>query len=205
MSDVTLIFHPCPLPEETRWWTYHPRAFVDIDIDDVLEECDGLLSSHREYHGVTQNVSRRTCVFTGDILKAKKHLPGYYNLLFYQWEESSITLNIKERIEDVCGHQFDYALFHCYLDGTATIGYHNDKESLDGEIASVSVGCPRKFRIREIDQTKGYCAQYELGNGDFLVMKKGMQRLYKHSIIKELRITEPRCNWTFRNFPWYTR
>lgn len=172
-------------------WVYHPKEFEDISVDDVIEECNELWGD-----GL-----RRSCVFTSDIAKARKILMGYDGVEIYEWENSPISQQVKERVEEKLDVVFDYALLHCYADGMANIGYHNDKESLDHEIASVSVGQPRKFRIREIDQTKGWIDEYLLGDGDLLVMEKGMQRLYKHGIPKEPGVVNPRCNWTFRQFP----
>jgi len=119
-------------------------------------------------------------------------------------------------VEELCGRTIDYALLHLYKDGTAHIGWHNDKEALDGEIVSVSFGHPRLFRIKGIDQTSGWLKEYTLGHGDVLIMKRGMQRLYKHSVPKQLKIKSSvdgvevaspaasaaaRCNYTCRNFP----
>lgn len=199
-SKLHIVFHEAPYPDEKTWWSYRPGVFSNVDIDEVLEECESLLSGHRDYQGISREISRKSCVFTSDISKARRYLTGYGDILFYPWETSPITLDIKSQVETYCGHAFDYALFHCYENGKATIAYHNDKESLNGEIASVSIGTRRKFRIRELEQTRGFCAEYELGHGDLFIMKKGMQRLYKHSVPKQLGIKEPRCNWTFRNF-----
>jgi alkylated DNA repair dioxygenase AlkB len=203
-KTLALVFHDAPQPDYQRWWTYYPGTFADVKVDNVVKECGNLLSAYRNIYGEGKEVSRKSCVFTSNVAKAKRHLPSYRDILFYLWEDSPITSAIKAEVEERCGHSFDYALFHIYENGSATIAYHNDKESLDGEIASVSVGCRRKFRIRELDQTSGFLTEYELGGGDFLIMKKGMQRLYKHCIPKQLRIKEPRCNWTFRNFPTWS-
>ena len=186
--------------EDTEWWSYHPRVFADIDVDSVVEEVAELLSNQRSYNGEVQTVSRLSCVFTDDIKQFRRQLPNYHDMLVYSWDRSPSTENIKERLEERMGHSFDYVLFHIYSDGTASIGYHNDKESLNGEVVSVSLGQRRKFRIRTPGQTVGYLREYLLGEGDLFVMKKGMQRKYIHGVPKELRVKEKRLNWTFRSF-----
>jgi len=185
---------------EEELWSYHPGEFADISLEEVMEECDHLLSGNRIYEGEEQTLLRRSCVFTNDVKRARRYLPSYHDVEFYTWDQSPITLDIKRRVQELRGHAFDYALFHCYPNGKANIGYHNDKEALNSSVASVSIGHPRRFLIRKIDQTRGFIAEYRLGGGDFFVMKRGMQRGYKHSIPKELKIKEPRCNWTFRTF-----
>lgn len=182
------------------FWNYYPNIFTDIKIANVINECNNLWNSSRNYYGQEINVTRKSCVFTDNISVFRKNLPSYNDINCYEWKKSPITLLLKTDLESILDHKFDYVLLHCYTDGKANIAYHNDKESLDGLVASVSIGAKRKFRIRKIDETKGYLEEFELGNGDLFVMEKGMQRRYLHSIIKQLRINEPRCNWTFRNF-----
>lgn len=188
------------MTDEQELWSYHPDIFSDIELEEVLKECGKLLSAQRVYKGQEKTVSRFSCVFTNSKREARKKLPSYDDMQFYRWHTSPTTLEIKKRLEIIVGHPFDYVLFHHYVDGTASIGYHNDKESLDGEVASVSVGQKRKFRIRKINETSGYIKEFLLGGGDLLIMKKGMQRKYKHGVPKELKIKASRLNWTFRNY-----
>ena len=183
-----------------EFWSYHPGIFSDIKLEEVLKECGKLLSSQRVYKGQEKIVSRFSCVFATSKREARKKLPSYDDMQFYRWHASPTTLAIKNRLEEIVGHSFDYVLLHHYVDGTASIGYHNDNESLDGEVASVSIGQKRKFRIRNFDETSGYIKEFLLGGGDLLIMKKGMQRKYKHGIPKELKIKSGRLNWTFRSY-----
>ncbi len=186
---------PAPL------WNHYIGVFEEVNIDTVIKECDKLWSPLRQYNGEQINVTRKSCVFTNNISLFRKKLPSYNDINCYQWDASPTTLYIKEKLEKLLGLEFDYVLLHCYTDGKANIGYHNDKESLDALVASVSVGAKRKFRIRKMWETSGFLEEFELGDGDLFVMEKGMQRRYIHAIVKQLRVKEPRCNWTFRTFP----
>ncbi len=186
--------------EDSEWWSYHPNFISNISVEDVIEECNDLWSGERIYKGEIQTISRLSCVFTDDIKRARRKLPNYHDMKFYTWDMSPTTLKIKKRVEKKVGHSFDYVLVHLYTDGTASIGYHNDKESLNGEVASFSIGQERKFRIRLPDQTKGFVKEYLLGNDALFIMKAGMQKRYIHGVPKELKVKEPRINWTFRSF-----
>jgi alkylated DNA repair dioxygenase AlkB len=182
-------------------WQYYPNVFKHILIQDIIDECENLWSGQRSYNGKQGVISRKSCVFTSDIKKTRNKLPGYNDIKFYTWDYSLIALKIKAEVEKLVNHSFDYVLLHFYTNGKATIGYHNDKESLNSEIASVSIGQKRKFRIRRLGQTRGWIEELHLGEGDLLIMNKGMQKRYDHGVPAELKIKDPRCNYTFRNFP----
>ena len=105
---------------------------------------------------------------------------------------------VKEQLEKKLGTHFDYFLCHIYTTGEDYIPWHNDRESMDGDIASVSFGATRKFRLRKVEETTGYEKEYKMKNGDMIHMLEGCQRAYKHCVPVEKKIKEPRINLTFR-------
>jgi alkylated DNA repair dioxygenase AlkB len=92
-------------------------------------------------------------------------------------------------------------LCNYYEDGRQYIGAHSDKEDflVPGScISGLSLGATRRFDI--IPKKKGEeekVSQY-LTNGSMIIMGKGTQENYKHTIPKELKVKEGRINLTFR-------
>jgi len=127
--------------------------------------------------------------YTGSDLKATRLTPTLQELL----ERVSTDLEI----------EFNSVLCNLYRNGNDHIGFHFDKESLnpvETHIGSLSLGATRKFRFRKIKETSGWEYDIDLKAGDFVLMMPTCQKTYKHSIIKQPKIKEPRINLTFRQF-----
>lgn len=95
-----------------------------------------------------------------------------------------------------CDKPFDSALVNYYPDGEHCIGKHNDKDALEGHIASFSFGESRKFRIYNFKGGRAVETMI-LKDGSMLIMKPGMQKLFKHDIPRE-EDKEGRINVTLR-------
>ena len=109
-------------------------------------------------------------------------------------------LEVKERIEDVAGVEFNSVLLNLYRHGNDGISWHTDEEPELGEnpvIGSVSFGGTRKFMFRH-RQNKDIKAEVELTDGSFLLMAGETQHFWQHQIPKTSRHVEPRINLTFR-------
>ncbi len=109
-------------------------------------------------------------------------------------------LEVKERIEDVAGVEFNSVLLNLYRHGNDGISWHTDEEPELGEnpvIGSVSFGGTRKFMFRH-RQDKDIKAEVELTDGSFLLMAGETQHFWQHQIPKTSRYVEPRINLTFR-------
>jgi len=109
-------------------------------------------------------------------------------------------LEVKERIEDIAGVQFNSVLLNLYRHGNDGISWHTDEEPELGEnpvIGSVSFGGTRKFMFRH-RQDKDIKAEVELTDGSFLLMAGETQHFWQHQIPKTSRHVEPRINLTFR-------
>ena len=120
-------------------------------------------------------------------------------------------LNVKLEIEAYLSEKegrpikFNSCLCNYYRNGKDYICYHADDESdleqgPNGEtdIASLSIGATRKFRLREFGKRSGYDKEFSLEPGSLLLMKGRCQKKYKHHVPKELKIKEGRINMTFR-------
>ena len=180
----------------TQLWAYYPGYFAD--------QSGEMFSSLFEFLEVgTEPFTkyRHSCLFTSPTKDGKVPPYSYFTgRNIYRWADSPALVYLKDRLEKELHLSFDYCLAHIYLDGHGSIGYHNDEESLQNPIVSVSFGATRKFRFRHLDQTKGYAKQFHLKSGDVIVMHTGCQKVFKHSVPKELKVTEPRINLTFRKF-----
>lgn len=107
---------------------------------------------------------------------------------------------VKSRIEDETGHQFNSALLNFYRDGNDSVSWHQDDEPELGEdpiIASLSLGGTRTFKLKNIET--GEIKNYDLENDTILLMGSGIQREWQHSIPKTKKLVNPRINITFRN------
>ncbi|MDQ3974519.1 MAG: alpha-ketoglutarate-dependent dioxygenase AlkB [Actinomycetota bacterium] len=86
-----------------------------------------------------------------------------------------------------------------YRDGADSVAWHGDRvarELPEAVIAIVSVGHPRRFRLRP--KGGGTSVGYALGRGDLLVMGGSCQRTWDHAVPKA-RGAGPRISITFRH------
>jgi len=110
-------------------------------------------------------------------------------------------LKIKERIEQHLGRDivFDSVLVNYYRNGDDYISWHSDDErDIDGsKIGSVSFGATRTFRLREKNDHRSK-KDYDLSNGDLILMKGRCQELFQHTVPKRAHLESVRLNLTFR-------
>lgn len=112
---------------------------------------------------------------------------------------STGLLQIRERIEQLCGHHFNSVLANLYRDGSDSMGWHADKEKELGVnpfIASLSLGDERLFKICH-NKTK-QTLDINLQHGDLLLTGGALQHHWRHSVPKTSREKSPRINLTFR-------
>lgn len=106
---------------------------------------------------------------------------------------------LRDACERITGERFDSVLCNLYRDGSDTVGWHADDEPLFGDdpvVASLSFGAARKFAMKRRDGS-GHCS-YVLGHGDLLVMGRGVQPDWLHSVPRTRRHVGERINLTFR-------
>jgi alkylated DNA repair dioxygenase AlkB len=111
----------------------------------------------------------------------------------------SWLVELQSAIENHLNVKYNYLLFSLYRDEQDSIAYHSDNETFLGynpNIASITVGAPRVFKLRH-NHTKEV-QPFDLAHGDLFVMKNDCQRNYMHTIPKQSVKVKPRISITFR-------
>lgn len=111
-----------------------------------------------------------------------------------EWYNSKVLTNNNKPV------QFNICLLNYYQNGTQRIGWHSDREEIGRStpIASISLGCTRKFLLRS--KTNGMHDRYSVNmtHGSLIIMENVCQYKYLHSVPKESEVREGRINVTFR-------
>jgi len=106
---------------------------------------------------------------------------------------------LRDQLEDYLEEPFNSVLANAYRDGNDSMGWHSDNEKELGEqplVASISLGVERKFLVRQVNQRVSTGIWLE--SGSLLVMKRGCQQAYQHSLPKTRTVNGIRINLTFR-------
>lgn len=106
---------------------------------------------------------------------------------------------LRKMCEKATGYTFNSALLNLYHTGAEGMGWHSDDEKTivpHSAIASVSLGAPRKFRLRH--RINSETVEVMLNPGSLLLMAGETQEYWKHGLPKMLRVKAPRINITFR-------
>ena len=111
-------------------------------------------------------------------------------------------LEIKSRVENLSGHNFNSVLLNYYRNHNDSMGMHSDDESeLEPQpvIASLSLGETRDFLLRHKTDKSLQTIKLPLPAGSLLLMRGDTQRNWRHGIARQKLICGPRINLTFRN------
>jgi alkylated DNA repair dioxygenase AlkB len=110
-------------------------------------------------------------------------------------------LIIKEKVEMETQIHFDGVLLNLYRNGNDGVGWHSDKTSSinkDMNIASVTFGETRMFRLRHKFLKHIPQVEIPLYHGSFLLMAGSTNSYWEHQVPKTARDILPRINLTFR-------
>lgn len=113
-------------------------------------------------------------------------------------------LELKTKIQQASGAEYNSVLLNFYRDGSDSVGKHADDEKelgKDPTIASVSLGVSRLFRLfpkKGSDPNGSLDVEYQLSHGSLLVMSGTTQQHWYHEVPKDYSIKEGRINLTFR-------
>ena len=124
-----------------------------------------------------------------------------YSRTRFEPQPWTVTLaKLRVRLEALCGARFNSVLVNLYRDGNDSMGWHSDDEPELGPrptIASLSLGTPRRFRLRSRGQP---ITTYTLvlPPGSVLCMAGDTQRHYRHELPKMRGVGAARINLTFR-------
>ncbi len=116
----------------------------------------------------------------------------------HPWPPALETL--RQRLVGELGAGFDSVLANRYRDGRDAMGWHSDDEPELGPtplIASVSLGAPRRFLLRQRREHAVKLA-LDLPHGSLLLMAGSTQRCWQHALPKTARPCGERINLTFR-------
>ncbi|MBR9828886.1 MAG: alpha-ketoglutarate-dependent dioxygenase AlkB [Oceanospirillales bacterium] len=108
-------------------------------------------------------------------------------------------LPLKQKLEALCDRPFNALLLNLYRDGQDAMGWHADNEPELGQnplIASVSLGAPRRFRLRHSASRDTHALTLE--HGSLLLMAGPTQHHWQHCLPRTKRCQHPRINLTFR-------
>lgn len=108
-------------------------------------------------------------------------------------------LEIKTRVEEVSGLNFNSCLLNLYHSGEEGMSWHSDAEAelgKDPAIASLSFGAERKFMLKNKASKEKISLQLEPGS--LLLMCGSTQKHWLHSLPKTKKVQAPRINLTFR-------
>lgn len=112
---------------------------------------------------------------------------------------SPFLRQLKMAIEAAAGEGFDSVLINRYRSGQDSVGWHADNEpelGPDPLIASLSLGAVRRFVLKERRGKERVAL--DLPHGSLLLMGRGCQRDWLHSLPKTALPVGQRLNLTFR-------
>jgi alkylated DNA repair dioxygenase AlkB len=107
---------------------------------------------------------------------------------------------IKEQLQQEFNTSINSVLANLYRHGKDSVGWHADSERELGKqpvIFSLSLGASRYFDYRLKGETTSK-QRIELHAGTLLIMRGEFQQYWQHQVPKQLKVTEPRINLTFR-------
>ena len=108
---------------------------------------------------------------------------------------------IRQRVENETQIQFNAVLLNLYRNGKDGVGWHSDKtvsSNKNMNIASVTFGETRMFRLRHKFRKEIPQLEIPLHHGSFLLMAGNTNSFWQHQIPKTAREVLPRINLTFR-------
>lgn len=127
---------------------------------------------------------------------------AYSGVMLHPFPWTETLLQIREDVESASGHRFNSVLLNLYRDENDSVGWHSDAEAELGnmpEIASLSLGATRRFRLRHKVRKEVKPVVIDLTDGSLLLMAGKTQSCWQHAIHKQARTCGPRINLTFRN------
>jgi len=125
---------------------------------------------------------------------------GYSGLALSPLPWTPLLEELKHRIEQCSGSEFNSVLLNYYRTGQDSVAWHSDDEKELGHdpvIASLSLGATRRFELKHRfkKSIKAFC---DLSHGSLIVMGKGVQQNWQHQIPKQPGSEGARINLTFR-------
>lgn len=188
-----------------EYWTYVPGMIENHEIyfKNLLPVLENKCRTYKfKLYGKELESRRISCIFTREEIQSNRD--SYEEVPEFPLEEApQELLKIWKLVETNFQVEIDYVLCHIYRTGIVIdkktgekhdyddkIDFHADKESLDADIVSVSLGASRRFLFRPVGWKKGHSHEYWLKSGDVVHMhgprngKVSCQHMYKHGVPK---------------------
>jgi len=111
--------------------------------------------------------------------------PGHYKYPKPTRADGSLTPTLRYLLRQVNAalkENFDCVVVNHYRNGSDYIGLHSDREVKSTSAASLSFGHTRSFRLVRCKDNR--TVDFPLESGDLLLMKAGVQQLFKHALPK---------------------
>ncbi|MCA0932280.1 alpha-ketoglutarate-dependent dioxygenase AlkB [Lutimonas saemankumensis] len=163
--------------------------YLNFLLDEIQWEQDELFMFGRKI------ITRRKVAWYGD--RPFKYSYSQSLKTALSWKEE--LLNLKNRVEEVCGERFNSCLLNLYHSGMEGMGWHSDDEKElkpKGAIASLSFGATRRFVFKHKESKEK--VELQLEPGSLVLMRGSVQTYWSHSLPVSKKVISPRVNLTFR-------
>ena len=194
-SDVR--FTPVPLADaDVSFMTHMP---IDMSDEDMFRRLNDETIWRHEHVVVwgKRHLQPRLTAWYGDPGKSYTYSGAEMHAL--PW--TNLLLDLKRRVEEVTGAEFNSVLLNLYRNHNDRMGFHSDNERELGSeptIASLSYGETRTLLFKHKRRKDLSLKPVALTSGSLLLMKGHTQQNWNHGINSESRPCGPRINLTFR-------
>lgn len=104
----------------------------------------------------------------------------------------AVLRSVRDELQALFNARYNFVLLNRYRNGEDSMGWHADDEpALRGDVASVSLGCPRRFRYELADGTR---VSVLLPHGSVIEIP----RTLRHCVPRMRRAAGARVNLSFR-------
>ena len=167
---------------------------VSNDVFCYLRDNLGFIQNTITLHNRTCDLPRLSCYMGDDDVNTHNYSGMVNNVKSWDY----VCRNIRDEVSRLTGMTYDSALVNYYRDGKDYIAYHSDREAegSHNSVAAVSFGCTRRFYFKNKHSNR--VVKTYMSNGDLMVMKGNINRLWKHTVPKQSGVTQ-RISVTFRN------
>lgn len=186
--------------------TYDPNYLSRADSNNLYNSISQLFTNEEKRMINDENdkpiytLNRKTIAFIDSSID-RDVIPKIWGKNITVLEFTPELYEIKTDLESILNFKFNICLANYYDTGKNSIGWHCDNEEKGSTscIASISLGAERLFTFRKRGMRDIY-KSIVLNHGSLLVMGKGCQENYDHSLPVDKTIKDPRLNLTFRLF-----
>lgn len=194
-SDVR--FTPVPIEDaDVSFMTHMPFDMADEQVFRKLREETIWRHEHVVVWG-KRHLQPRLTAWYGDSGKSY----SYSGTEMHSLPWTNLLLELKRRVEQFTGAEFNSVLLNLYRDHRDRMGFHSDNERELGPepvIASLSFGETRTLLFKHKRRKDLPLKSISLTSGSLLLMKGRTQQNWNHGINSESRPCGERINLTFR-------